>query len=91
MPFKKGDKRPAGAGRSKGVPNKLTTKVKDAIEKAFDEEGGVEYLRGIAKSDPRTFCGLLKEIIPKDVTLEAGSTLAEILKTITGGEEESDD
>lgn len=81
-----------GSGRAKGTPNKVTAKVKEAIEKAFELEGGVDYLRSVAQSDPRTFCGLLKELIPRDLNLEAGPTLAEILKAVTGTEEkESDD
>jgi uncharacterized protein HemY len=51
-----------GAGRKKGVPNRLTTAVKEAIEKAFDSVGGHEYLARVAQQDPRTFCTLLSKI-----------------------------
>jgi len=56
-----------GPGRPKGTRNKLTVAVKDAIEHAFDEVGGVEYLKMIAVSDPKTFCTLLGKVIPLQV------------------------
>ncbi len=37
MKFKKGDKRPEGAGRQKGQTNNLTKSVKEAFEIAFGE------------------------------------------------------
>lgn len=69
MPFQKGQSgNPAGGGRKKGVPNKLTASVKAAIEQAFREVGGAEYLKGVAKDDPRTFCTLLGKVLPTQVT-----------------------
>jgi hypothetical protein len=47
--------RRSGAGRKKGSPNKLTADVKAAIMAAFDEVGGVDYLKTVATTDPRTF------------------------------------
>lgn len=32
MPFKKGDKKPEGTGRTKGTPNKRTQEIKERIE-----------------------------------------------------------
>ena len=63
---KNGGKRP-GAGRKKGVPNKLTKDVRAAIMAAFDEVGGVTYLKTVAKADPRTFCTLLGKILPTQI------------------------
>jgi hypothetical protein len=48
--------RRSGAGRKKGSPNKLTAYVKAAIMAASDQVGGVEYLKNVAQTDPRTFC-----------------------------------
>ena len=59
--------RRANAGRKPGVPNRLTTTLKTAILTAFDEVGGKDYLVGIAKSDPRTFCTLLGKVLPDQV------------------------
>ena len=78
----------AGKGRPKGVKNKLTASVKEAIMKAFEEVGGADYLANVAKDDPRTFCTLLGKIIPSDINLSGSVTLAEI---ITASNEEDND
>ena len=57
-------------GRKKGTPNKTTAKVKDAIMEAFDKAGGVDYLVGIAREDPKTFCSLLGRVLPSEVKAE---------------------
>jgi hypothetical protein len=62
----RGGKRP-GAGRKKGVPNKLTAEVKAAIIAAFADAGGKDYLVMVAKTDPRTFCKLLAKVLPSQV------------------------
>jgi hypothetical protein len=69
-PRKRGGKRP-GAGRKKGVPNKLTANIKAAIMAAFADAGGKDYLVTVAKTDPRTFCTLLGKILPTQVTGDA--------------------
>ena len=66
-PRKNGGRRP-GAGRKKGVPNKLTANVKAAIMAAFAAAGGKDYLVKVAKTDPRTFCTLLGKLLPAQVT-----------------------
>ena len=63
----KGGARP-GAGRKKGVPNKLTTDLKQAILGAFNTAGGQSYLARVAVEDPRTFCTLLGKVLPTQVT-----------------------
>ena len=65
-----GGKRP-GAGRKKGVPNKLTANVKACIMAAFADAGGIDYLVKVAKTDPRTFCTLLGKLLPTQVTGDA--------------------
>ena len=57
----------AGAGRKKGIPNRLTTSMKEAIRDAFQELGGAGYLVRIGHDDPRTFCSLLGRVIPREV------------------------
>lgn len=54
-------------GRRKGTPNKITGAVKEAIEEAFANAGGVAYLEKVAQDDPRAFCTLLGKILPKQV------------------------
>lgn len=57
----------AGKGRPKGKPNKSTAAIKDAIIQAFEQAGGVAYLLGVAKDDPKTFCQLIGKVIPLQV------------------------
>lgn len=51
-------------GRVKGTPNKLTADIRSAIETAFHQVGGAEYLERIAKTEPAVFCGLLGKVLP---------------------------
>jgi hypothetical protein len=66
----RGGKRP-GSGRKKGGTNKVTADVKQAIMEAFSALGGVEYLKHVAITDPKTFCALLGKLIPVKVAGEA--------------------
>ena len=56
----RGGKRP-GSRRKKGVPSKVTAEVREAILKAFDLAGGVEYLCAVAREDPKAFCAQRKQ------------------------------
>lgn len=80
--FKPGHEATPGAGRPAGVPNKLNIKIKEAIERALDELGGVEYLKSVAKSDPAVFCSLVARLIPKDISVEVGERLSDLLDNI---------
>ena len=71
---------PRGTGRPKGSPNKITASVKKAILQAFENAGGVEYLEGIAKADPRTFCALLGKILPTTIAGDEDRPLRAITK-----------
>ena len=59
-----------GPGRKPGVPNKLTADVKAAIERAFNEVGGSEYLVRQAKENPQAFLTLLGKILPRDMKID---------------------
>lgn len=65
----------AGMGRKKGVPNKVTGNIRAAIAEAFERAGGVDYLVGLAKSDPRTFCALVGKVIPLQIAGDPESPL----------------
>lgn len=66
----------AGKGREKGVPNRTTKLLKDAIlqaaEKAGGKDGLVGYLSTQAKKNPKAFLGLLGKVLPMQVTGEGG-------------------
>lgn len=78
--FKKGRK--AGPGRPKGLPNKVTTQLKDMILGALDEAGGVEYLKERAR-DPRTasaFLGLVGKVLPMQVSGIDGNAIQTVTR-----------
>ena len=70
----RGGKQP-GAGRPKGSPNKITADVKAAILQAFELEGGVEYLRQVARDDQKTFCALLGRVLPLQLTGDSAAPI----------------
>ena len=57
-------------GRQKGTPNKITHSLKEAILGALDAEGGVNYLRSVARENPTVFCALLAKVLPLTVVDE---------------------
>ncbi len=57
-------------GRRKGVPNRITRSVRQAIEQAFERAGGVEWLIRLAEEDPKAFATLLARLVPSDVRIE---------------------
>lgn len=61
---KKGERR---GGRQKGTPNKTTGELKDMILQALANEGGVKYLRQVAKEDMKAFCSLIGRVLPLTV------------------------
>lgn len=73
----------AGKGRKKGVPNKSTTALKDAIllaatEVGYDGKGGdglLGYLKRVAAEDVKAFTSLLGKVLPLQVTGEGGAPL----------------
>jgi hypothetical protein len=58
----------AGKGRVKGVPNKSTAAVKQALIEAFDELGGVPSLVAWAKKQPTEFYKLWAKMMPLEVS-----------------------
>jgi hypothetical protein len=65
-------KRPKTGGRAKGVPNKTTALLKDAILRAGERAGGTEgligYLEIQAKLNPGPFMALLGKVLPMQLT-----------------------
>ena len=77
-------------GRKAGTPNKLTASVKAAIEEAFQLEGGTEYLRHVAREDPKTFCALLGKVLPVQVQAELKAETGITLQVVSGIERTPD-
>ena len=53
-------------GRAKGTPNKVNQTIREAIQMAFEQAGGVEYLVRLAQEDPKTFVPLLIKTLPPE-------------------------
>ena len=79
----------AGPGRPKGIPNKTTQSVKEAIERAFEKLGGTDYLVHVGQSDPRTFCALLSRLLPTKLANADGSPLLAALTELTDAQLEA--
>jgi hypothetical protein len=76
-----------GPGRPKGVPNKTTQLLKDAILKAATDAGDGDmaaYLALQARENPGPFMALLGKVLPLQVTGEGGGAL--VIKATIGGE-----
>jgi hypothetical protein len=57
----------SGAGRKPGVPNKVTTELKEMILQALAGAGGVEYLQTQADKNPASFLTLIGKVLPMQV------------------------
>ena len=68
-----------GGGRPKGVPNKTTALLKDAIlaaaTKAGGREGLIGYLETQARANPQSFLPLLGQVLPLQLTGEDGGAI----------------
>lgn len=82
--FKKGQPRPANAGRKKGTPNKFTRDIKEALLNAFNSVGGETYLTARARRDPRSFLGLLGKLLPTQVTGKDGGPIDLLVQRAQG-------
>ena len=78
---------PVSPGRPKGVPNKTTQLLKDAILQAAQDAGGggagglVGYLTMQATENPTAFMSLLGKVLPLQVTGEGGGGVKLIVQT----------
>ena len=61
----------AGKGRKAGVPNRVTSNVKQMILGALDDLGGQQWLTEQAQADPRAFMSLLGRILPSEIQMDA--------------------
>jgi hypothetical protein len=59
----------AGKGRPKGVQNKTTITIREAILAAFDKAGGANYLARMADEQPVAFLALLSKVLPTQINL----------------------
>jgi hypothetical protein len=73
-------------GRRKGIPNKTTALLKDAIlqaaELAGDKGGMVNYLLRQAHENPIAFMGLMGKVLPLQVVADITQRVAIVSETI---------
>ena len=51
-------------GRPKGSRNAVTMTLKDGIEEAYHQLGGIQWLVQLGREEPRIFASLLLRLIP---------------------------
>ena len=61
-------------GRQKGTPNKINGMVKAQILEALAEEGGVDWLRSLARENKPAFAQLLGRLVPSEIKAEVESS-----------------
>lgn len=78
---------PVSPGRPKGVPNKTTQLLKDAILKAAEQAGNkvgddgmVSYLEVQATENPGPFMSLLGKVLPMQVTGAGGGPILSVTR-----------
>jgi hypothetical protein len=77
-----------GPGRPKGVPNKNTSILKDALLQAAEaahEEGMVGYLTRQANENPGPFMALLGKVLPLQLQGDEAAPL--VLRVTIGGDD----
>ena len=80
----------AGPGRPRGLQNKTTRTLKEAILLAAEEVGEdgegsgalVGYLRRVARDDVKAFSGLLGKVLPLQVTGPNGGPVTTVSLTL---------
>lgn len=53
-----------GSGRKAGVPNKLSSTVKDNVIAVFDALGGIDHMATWASENPNNFYNIYAKILP---------------------------
>ncbi|WP_375653389.1 MULTISPECIES: hypothetical protein [unclassified Bartonella] len=87
QPIKKRIPPKAGQGRVKGIPNKMTRILKEAVVKAAENAGNkigndglISYLEKQAMECPAAYLALLGKVLPLQVTGEDGGAVKVITR-----------
>lgn len=65
--------------RPKGSKNKASADIRFAVLKSFEAVGGIEYLKQVAKTEPKAYVALLAKVIPKEIYHEIRETKTVII------------
>ena len=75
--FKKGQvANPKGRGNS---PNKVNQDVREMIQKALSNAGGVKYLTEQAEKNPVAFMSLVARILPKEMNVNVTAVTQDLV------------
>jgi hypothetical protein len=79
------------SGRKPGAKNRVSGELKEMVEQALHQAGGVEYLARQAEENPAAFLALVGKVLPKNVNadVKTHSVLEELLSS-TGEDDEMD-
>lgn len=83
---------PSKRGRKKGVPNKITATVKQAMIDSFEKVGGAKWLANLAMNEPRSYAVLLAKIIPTQVEgADGGPIQIQVVTSVPDPEDDADE
>lgn len=66
-------------GRGKGVQNKVNQDVREMINKALSNAGGVKYLTEQAEKNPVAFMALVARILPKEMNVNVTAVTQDLV------------
>ncbi len=59
-------------GRKKGVPNKISRDIREAVLQSFETVGGSKYLAEQARLNPVAYLTLVGKVLPLQISGEGG-------------------
>ena len=59
-------------GRKKGVPNKISRDIREAVLQSFETVGGAAYLAEQARANPTAYLTLVGKVLPLQISGEGG-------------------
>jgi len=72
-----------GPGRKAGIPNKVTSEIRNMVGEALGKAGGVDYLVKQATENPVAFMGLVGKAMPKELVGPGGQPLFSKIEIVT--------
>lgn len=73
-----------GSGRKAGVPNKLSTTVKENVIAVFEALGGIEHMTLWATDNPNNFYNIYAKILPTQTEVSGTDGQELVIKVVTG-------
>jgi hypothetical protein len=73
-----------GSGRKAGVPNKISTTVKENVIAVFEELGGIKHMTEWAKENPNNYYNIYAKILPTQAEVSGTDGQEIVIKVVTG-------